>query len=127
MPASVERNEVSFRIWLVRCDEPHPAEWHLSPREGAVVEPASTGCFSRREAALYVRAFNEEMARESGGFWAVAVPVCVHYDGDLAPGMEIAMAQERVVSLAAQRDSKRGDPVCCDSNHSDATRDGAAA
>ena len=101
MQSTVDHSDVSFRVWLVRCEEHQPTQWHKPALAGAVLEPASSGCFSQHEATVYVRAFNEEMIRASGCLWAVAVPVEVHYRRDLTAGIDVGAVRDRFVAFAS--------------------------
>jgi hypothetical protein len=70
------------------------------PPEATAVEPAEPTCFSAEEAAAFIEGFNGMMLVETGGLWAVAVPVRVSYDGDLVAGQVF-----RPQPLAACRDA----------------------
>lgn len=105
MQSAVESQTASFRVWLVEDFAEQPDDWYSLPSNGRVVEPASEGCFARREAEAYVRAFNEEMVRVSGTMWAVAVPVQASYAGDLTPGLSLDLIRKQICAFATNTGS----------------------
>ncbi len=80
-----------FRVWIGNYHNWQPAHWDDVPNAFEALEPAESGHFSAAEAAAYLEGFNSRMLVESRPVWAVAVPVAVHYEGDLAPGACITL------------------------------------
>jgi hypothetical protein len=65
--------------------------WGDVPAAFVAVELAEEECFTAQDAAAYLEGFNGRMLQRSRGRWAVAVPVAVRYDGDVAPGQKVRL------------------------------------
>src|SRR5690348_13571648 len=79
-----------FRVWIGGCAKSwQPVGWDDVPESFVALEPAEEGSFSAQEAAAYLEGFNGRMIVEQSGRWAVAIPVSVLYQGDLAPGQTV--------------------------------------
>jgi hypothetical protein len=78
--------DTRYRVWIVRYQGQPPAAWHDIPPDAVAVEPAERGTMTIRRAARYLDAFNRAAQAGSQKIWAVAVPVALHYLGDLQPG-----------------------------------------
>ncbi len=83
----VER--VRYRVWIVRYAGPPPAALHARPAQSIALRPAFPGTISRRKARCYVTAFNRVARAGPTRVWAVALPVTLHYAGDLQPGQPL--------------------------------------
>lgn len=75
-----------FRLWIARYEDWAPVRWDDTPPQAIALELAVDGVYSAVQAAAFVEGFNTEMLRDPQRRWAVAVPVTLRYDGDLAPG-----------------------------------------
>lgn len=78
-----------FRIWIARYEDWSPASWQDTPPAAVAVAPAESGSLAAGQVEAYLRGFNRRMLRSGLRLWAVAVPVRVRYEGDLAPGEPI--------------------------------------
>ena len=87
---STENRDGSFRVWVASYRDFRPTNWSDIPPEATALEPAEPHCMTRREAALYVEAFNRAMLEQSKRLWALPVQVTPRLDGDLSPGEPVA-------------------------------------
>jgi len=81
-----------YRVWLLGYGEWQPRSWFAVPPTAVALRPAHAHALSRRQAVVYVEAFNRRMLARPKHIWAVAVPVTVHYEGDLRAGQTMAAA-----------------------------------
>lgn len=78
-----------YRVWIARIEDWEPHSWADLPPQASAIKPAEKRTLSARQAAHYVRAFNQVVLRGRPKVWAIAVPVATRYDGDLTPGQRI--------------------------------------
>ena len=81
-------DERRYRVWIVSCEGWRPQSVSDVPAHAVAVEPAEETPMSAEEAGIYVESFNATALAEPSGHWAVAVPLQVRYEGDLAAGEE---------------------------------------
>ena len=81
--------ESQYRVWIVRYAGWQPQSWSDVPEQAVAVEPAEDALMSAVVAGHYVEGFNLTALSEPSGHWAVAVPVRLRYEGDLAAGQGI--------------------------------------
>ena len=74
------------RVWIAECYDWNPTDWSDVPRKAMAVQPASDSCVSVPDAAMFVEGFNREMLRRRTLLWAIAVPITVRFEQDLASG-----------------------------------------
>lgn len=75
-----------FRVWITRFEKWQPTAWNELPPRATAVEPAEEAAMSAREAVRFLEGFNRTMLTRLLPIWAVAVPVTIHYEGDLRIG-----------------------------------------
>ena len=80
------------RVWIARCIDRTPDDWHAVPPQAIIEQEAQSGHMSLAQAAAFVEGFNHAMLvlGEAANRWAVAVHVGLAYDGDFRPGQLIA-------------------------------------
>jgi len=78
-----------YRVWIVTYAGRRPEDCRSTPAEAVALEPAEEGSMSAAEARRYVDAFNRAATAGRPRVWAVAVPVTIHYHGDLQPGQPL--------------------------------------
>ncbi len=89
-----------FRVWITRFERWQPRAWDELPPRATAVEPAEPMALSAREAIRFLEGFNRTMLARLLPIWAVAVPVTIHYEGDLREG---AIITRRVKLLDCRR------------------------
>jgi hypothetical protein len=75
-----------FRVWITRYERWRPAAWDEVPPRATAVEPADSSAMSARDAVRFLEGFNRTMLARLVPIWAIAVPVTIHYEGDLRVG-----------------------------------------
>ncbi len=96
-----------FRVWITRFERWQPTAWDELPPRATAVEPADGSAMSAREAVRFLEGFNRTMLARLLPIWAVAVPVTIHYDGDLHIG---AIVTRRAAKLLDCRQPIGGEP-----------------
>jgi len=90
MRAEVDRG-ACFRVWITEHPADwRPARWDETPPTARAIRPLEDACFPAGRAALIVEGFNEVMLTQTNTLWAIAVPVVIRYENDLAEGEEIS-------------------------------------
>lgn len=79
-----------FQVWIVTYDDWQPQAWNEVPPVASALEPAEPALMAAREAAEFVRGFNQTMLRNPRNLWAVPVPIEVHHECRMVPGQIIA-------------------------------------
>jgi hypothetical protein len=92
-----------FRVWITRFEKWQPQAWNELPPRATAVEPADASAMSAREAIRFLEGFNRTMLARLLPIWAVAVPVTIHYEGDLRVGA-IVTRRNRLLDCKTQRD-----------------------
>ncbi len=87
--SGAHRGRRAFRVWITSSGDWQATDPHAIPPEATVIEPAEAGLFSAGRAARYVAAFNRTALARGLRVWAVAHPVVVRYEGDLAAGQRL--------------------------------------
>lgn len=76
-----------YRLWISRYEASWtPARWDDVPPRAWAIEPALEGTFDLKQADAFLEGFNRAMLDDPQRRWVVAVPVTVHYAGDLVAG-----------------------------------------
>jgi hypothetical protein len=75
-----------FRVWITRYEKWRPVAWDEIPPRATAVEPADASSMSARDAIRFLEGFNRTMLARLLPIWAIAVPVTIHYEGDLHKG-----------------------------------------
>jgi NADPH-dependent 2,4-dienoyl-CoA reductase/sulfur reductase-like enzyme len=78
-----------YRIWITHCAGWRPRNWYDVPPAAVALSPLGEECCTADDAALLVEGFNRRMLASPGGWWAVAVPVWIRYEGDLVAGQPV--------------------------------------
>jgi len=90
-----------FRVWITRFEKWQPTAWNELPPRATAVEPAEEAAMSAREAVRFLEGFNRTMLTRLLPIWAVAVPVTIHYEGDLRIGA-IVTRRNRLLDCKTQ-------------------------
>jgi hypothetical protein len=75
-----------FRVWITRYERWRPVAWDEIPLRATAVEPADASAMPARDAIRFLEGFIRTMLARLLPIWAIAVPVTIHYEGDLHIG-----------------------------------------
>jgi hypothetical protein len=91
-----------FRVWIARYEKWRPVSWDELPPRATAVEPADTAAMSAREAIRFLEGFNRTMLARLLPIWAIAVPVTIHYEGDLHIGAIVTRKSSNLLDCQRQ-------------------------
>lgn len=91
-----------FRVWITRYERWRPVSWDDLPPRATAVEPADTAAMSAREAIRFLEGFNRTMLARLLPVWAIAVPVTIHYEGDLHIGAIVTRKSANLLDCQQQ-------------------------
>ncbi len=95
-------HEPLFRVWIADYRDWLPRRWNEVPPVAVALEPAEAGCLAAEQARQFLQGFNRRMLAEAKPLWAVALPVCVQYEGDASPGEAVRGHQFAPENSAAE-------------------------
>ena len=91
-----------FRVWITRYEKWRPVAWDELPTRATAVEPADAAAMSAREAIRFLEGFNRTMLARLLPIWAIAVPVTIHYEGDLHIGAIVTRKSSNLLDCQRQ-------------------------
>jgi hypothetical protein len=101
-PEPARQHEPLFRVWIADYRDWLPKRWNEVPPAAVALQPAEEGCLVAEKARAFLKGFNRQMLAEAKPLWAVALPVCVQYQGDAQPGQRIQGHQFSLDRSAAE-------------------------